>query len=862
MATYDEHVRSACELAVNVSIAAVRAGNSKIIPVRMLKYTKQDELTEAACEAAAESIEENAEFRSAVASYATPANVGEAGFEWLQRDDGWKETFGELTGHDIEELPAQLSGDEYGDPLGLDSGPPSVFGEDTDSGQDRLIGDELSHLRGLVDSLADESPAAEVEPLKEADDQAEVKDGFSSSFSSLVSTEMVNESKQLSDALNRQVKLEKELTEMRAIRSELETKLSESERSLREYEDELAVATAGHEDAKGRLEEITMESEGLRVARTGLREQIEAMRIERDEAVRQIDEANLLTGGVGVDVLKQDFDDLGNLATDLEKEVAKLKAVETKLKTEIEGYVTDIESLKDETSEQTLEITELQGSLEESQSALADLRIEAEKSSADAAEYKQASVELAEQVSDLQTNLSTALTDLSTAREGGDADRASLRHMRAERDALLARVSEVEQVDQSTSVRLNEIEAERDGLIAKTEELVSEKGKLKGENAAALREKDQMADRLEMLQQRIEPLEAAMIAEKRKVEELQAVLEVGGFENGSSTGNEATEDVEVEEVVEAKAEVEDIGADVASIESIVDVEPEPAQIEETEANPAMDRISDDLAAAEGSQRRHPTGRSLKSILGHAETEAAPVEAVSTFDPMDSSPPSVASVGGVWDEDWPPEDHEESESVEEADFNFVDESTNDDDIDIDEVSELLSRTVTDFEPIEVDDAVDAPPSVFDATTKAWVEPGTKSAVDALGELVAQPGSVLVVDGDEVCSLGWARYEKPSQRVSLVTFLDRICYEYNCAISVVFAVNPEDAYLLPGSEAVNIIATEVGTPADQALGEEIERVASDGFVGLVTDNAGVASVTYRDFQQFANEDLLDFISALAA
>ena len=77
-------------------------------------------------------------------------------------------------------------------------------------------------------------------------------------------------------------------------------------------------------------------------------------------------------------------------------------------------------------------------------------------------------------------------------------------------------------------------------------------------------------------------------------------------------------------------------------------------------------------------------------------------------------------------------------------------------------------MTDFEPIEVDDAVDAPPSVFDATTKAWVEPGTKSAVDALGELVAQSGSVLVVDGDEVCSLGWARYEKPSQRVSLVTF----------------------------------------------------------------------------------------------
>ena len=79
---------------------------------------------------------------------------------------------------------------------------------------------------------------------------------------------------------------------------------------------------------------------------------------------------------------------------------------------------------------------------------------------------------------------------------------------------------------------------------------------------------------------------------------------------------------------------------------------------------------------------------------------------------------------------------------------------------------------------------------------------------------------------------------------------------------FAVNPEEAYLLPGSEAVNIIATEVGTPADQALGEEIERVASDAFVGLVTDNAGVASVTYRDFQQFANEDLLDFISAIAA
>lgn len=866
MSSYDEHVRSACELAVNVSIAAVRAGNSKIIPVRMLKYTKQDELTDAAYKAAAESIEENADFRRAVASYATPANVGPAGFEWLQRDEGWTEKFNELTGHEIEELPAQLSGSDIEAPAALDidietpPGPPADFEMSNPEESERLIDDELSHLRGLVNSLADEGGVASADPIVEVEDDG---DDFSSGFTSLVSSSKVNESKQLSEALNRQVKLEKELAEMRQVRSALETKLSDAERTVRESKDELAIAVAGHEEAKERLSKVTMESEGLRVARTGLREQIEAMRIERDEAVRQIDDINQITGGVAVSTLQRDFEDLGTQVGELEKEIAKLKAVEKKLNVSLAESQESIEGLQVETADQSTEISELQVSLEESQSALADLRIEAAEYKKEADEYRQTSAELANQVTELQENLSTALTDLSAAREEGDTDRAALRHMRAERDALLARVSEVEQLDQSASSKLSEIEAERDDLRAKTEELVTEKGKLKGENAAALREKDQMADRLQMLQERIEPLEAAMVAEKRKVEELQAVLEVGGFashvDEEADLDNSEAEELSEQLDTETSAFDEDEDDYENEYEEFeTDLDP----VEELEANPAIDRMSDDLAAAEGSQRRHPTGRSLKSILDQTESIPEEAEVESAFDPLDSEPPSVAGTGGVWDQDWPPEDYDGSSEVEESDFSFVDESDLDEEVDIDEVSELLSRTVTDFEPIEVEDAVDAPPSVFDSTTKAWVEPGTQSPVDALRELVSEAGSVLVVDGDEVCSLGWARYDKASQRVSLVTFLDRICYEYNCAISVVFEVEPEDAYLLPGSESVNIIVSEAGTPSDQALGEQIERATGEVQIGLVTDNPGVGSVTYREFQQFANEDLLDFISAIAA
>ncbi len=865
MSSYDEHVRSACELAVNVSIAAVRAGNSKIIPVRMLKYTKQDELTEAACRAAAESIEENADFRGAVASYATPANVGEPGFEWLQRDEGWQEKFEELTGHQIEELPAQLSGSEGSDEpieLELDSEvqpvPETEFETPDEVGSDSLIDNELTHLRGLVNSLADENMEASNSIYEVGDDSGE----FSSGFSSIVSSSSINESKQLSEALNQQVKLEKQLAEMRKVRSALETKLSESERALREHQDELAIATAGHDEAKDRLDKITMESEGLRVARTGLREQIEAMRIERDEAVRQIDEANQITGGVAVSDLQKDFEDLGEQAGELEKEIAKLKAIESKQNATLAEAEADIEGLRSETADQTLEISELQANLEESQSALADLRIEAEEAKKEAEDFKATATELATQVTDLQENLSTALADLSSAREEGDTDRSALRHMRAERDALLARVSEVEQLDQSAAVELDKIQAERDDLLAKTEELVSEKGKLKGENAAALREKDQMADRLQMLQERIEPLESAMVAEKRKVEELQAILEVGGFEK---TSEEKISEQEVEDELSSSAAEEDeaVSEDfvVEEIDSrIIEDETPEDDLEELEANPAIDRMSDDLAAAEGSQRRHPTGRSLRSIIDDEGSAADEMEVESAFDPIDSEPPSVATSGGVWDEDWPPENADESSDIEESEFGFVDESY--EEVDIDEVSHLLSQTITDFEPIEVDDAVDAPQSVFDATTKEWVDPGSQSSLDALTELVSEPGSVLVVDGDEVCSLGWARYDKASQRVSLVTFLDRICYEYSCFISVVFEVDPQEAYLLPGSESVNIVATEVGTPADESLGEQIERAGGDVPVGLVTDNPGVASVTYREFQQFANEDLLDFISAIAA
>ncbi len=837
-------------------------GNSKIIPVRLFAFVSQRKPTKEAISAIRETIEENADFRRVVASYASPSSVGEAGYLWLGREPGWQQRFEELTGKPVLESVAQLStlyveqagginvtnGDELNEQQPPQ--PPGGFEIDAEETQlssvtgSRDLSDELSSLRGLVDRLADErtsvadaveggkisaSAAAEVEALK-----TEV-DALRSELNRLENAP--RESKQLSDALNRQVKLERELSDLRDIRSELESKLSEAEVALRDNKDRLSRASESQSAAETKLNRSIVTVEELEVSNANLREDLEALRIERDDVAGQIAEINRVTGGVDVATLQADNTALAERAFTAESELSRLRATAARLENELKESRGSNSALQTEKAEAAVRLSEAESLLETTQSSLNTYKSQAESSAVEVEDFKAQIEEFNEQVGELQGSLAEALEDLAKVRAEGDEDRASFRKMRAERDSLLARVAEVEQADQEKSRTIEGLQEEREKLSSKQDELVTERGKLKGETAAAQRENDQLSNRLQLLQDKIEPLEVAMLAEKHKVEELSAQLDAA---NDDRARIEA--DIASLKISQAKNDVEQPGFgddELASLEN---------------STPQLDALASKIEQSRASQDRHPAAQAEQSFEPSAQGASS----------------AEGQAAGVWADDW-------SEDLDEAiDFSDFDSpapsikvpavETASGEVDIDEISELLSRTVTDFKALgDIEEDINTPPSVFDSTTKSWEEDPVMSSdpLESMRQLVSSDSAVLVVDGDAVAAMGWARMSVAEQRASLVTFLAHITEEFGTTAEVVFNSRVAGPGALPLNDTVRIRMCQPPTEMGTMISEVVTSLPPAWPCAVVSDDAAIlAAVANNGVTSYTNENLLDFISMIAA
>ena len=144
----DEMLASVCELAFDVA----KEGGA---PPSMKNYLYLAHRPPRAFSVAQRALEEDAAFRQRVAARATPDNVGEAGYLWLNRPSGWEHRFSELaTGSSAPATPLAERPPMPEPPVGarLNPGPETPAPAPTISS----IEDELSSLRGLVDRLADE----------------------------------------------------------------------------------------------------------------------------------------------------------------------------------------------------------------------------------------------------------------------------------------------------------------------------------------------------------------------------------------------------------------------------------------------------------------------------------------------------------------------------------------------------------------------------------------------------------------------------------------------------------------------------------------------------------------------------------
>ena len=237
----------------------------------------------------------------------------------------------------------------------------------------------------------------------------------------------------------------------------------------------------------------------------------------------------------------------------------------------------------------------------------------------------------------------------------------------------------------------------------------------------------------------------------------------------------------------------------------------------------------------------------------------------------------------------------------------------DDEDLDEISNLISQTVTDFDPKSLerpnfdDEGGDEkpgrsrrlfssrsddgrrksgplPPSVFgdDADDSGPLAvPGQASSESADGSqrrqieippdllrdevemarhVVSSPDVVLLVDGDSVAKMGWPSLPVAQQRDALVSYLADLSATTGAAPDVVFDGRIGEEESLPASRAVRIRLSTPPTEPAAALDELVDAYPEQWPIAIVTDESQLGqSAANRGAVVLSNGQLLDLFIA---
>lgn len=632
-------LQKACELAFAVAREDAEGSPPIDPPGDMRSFLYLNRLPRRAISVAQQAIENDADFRSRVASRATEADVGRAGFIWLNRPAGWAPEFDALSRAADEEVT--VDGQQMAEELAMadesmvadvemdlvepavDSGDladadymrsatvspirgladettgafePNLLGTDdglahepefpdftasmnttsmndvpggagpeevamnspaSDSEAD-AIENELSSLRGLVDRLAGEREnvlAVGNGSSAQADSIAELEDELatlSSEHESLrhefsISTDELrtsrgerDEARRLhSEALQRQVELERELSELREALAETENRSSDFQASLLTIEDKYTRVKTEAEEMERERNVTQSQLETMTVERNQIREDRMSIKAERDDLAARLAEVNEKTGGVDVEELTSSNKSLTGELDATSRELARMIAQVETLEQQLHETTSTADELKADRSEMSSRLADAELALSTTQTQHDALKNDSEKMAVELGTLRAERDSLQSQLGELQSSLSEVLDEQAEARHKNDADRKSLNELRVERDVLQARVNDIEQTHKSYENRINALVKERDDLLVSRDDLVTERGQLRGEAAAAATAREQLVEKIDSLEGKIGPLETELQAERRQREELaNRLLQLDEI---AATNNAATE---------------------------------------------------------------------------------------------------------------------------------------------------------------------------------------------------------------------------------------------------------------------------------------------------------------------------------
>ncbi len=420
------------------------------------------------------------------------------------------------------------------------------------------IESELSSLRGLVDRLAGEREnvlAAGNGVSASADSVAELEDELATLASeheslrhefSIVSDELRSsrgerdEARRLhSEALQRQVELERELSELRESLAETENRSSDFQASLLTIEDKYS-RLKGQTDELQRERNVTQSQlDTMTTERNQIREDRLSIKAERDDLAARLADVNEKTGGVDVEELTESNRSLTSELDATSRELARMIAQVETLEQQLHETTSTADELKAERSEMSSRLADTELALSTTQTQHEALKGDSEAMAVELGTLRAERDSLQSQLGELQSSLSEVLDEQAEARHKNDADRKSLNELRVERDVLQARVNDIEQTHKSYENRINALVKERDDLLTSRDDLVTERGQLRGEAAAAATAREQLVEKIESLEGKMGPLETELQAERRQREELaNRLLQLDEI---AATNNAATE---------------------------------------------------------------------------------------------------------------------------------------------------------------------------------------------------------------------------------------------------------------------------------------------------------------------------------
>ncbi|MEM9561412.1 MAG: hypothetical protein AAGA93_02275 [Actinomycetota bacterium] len=410
---------------------------------------------------------------------------------------------------------------------------------------------ELDSLRGLVARLATERETVEGSPVPDQDDEdvadepdevvafaspgpSETDNGglkadleaahhelYLTQADLTIARQEREEAQRLqSEALKRQVQLDKELATVREQKADVESQLSVSqakaisvEERLGRVENQVADADRERDNLRAQLDTMTLE-------RNQIRDERATMRAERDEFRAQLDDITEKTGGVDLVELVQSHKTATAELDSTSRELARIIGQAENYEEQLNALTTETAAVKSERIDLRARLGEAETSLEVTTTQYEALKIDAERTAAELGALRAERDGLQSQLAELQVGLAELLDEQAESRQRNDADRRALNEIRVEYDVVVARLADLDESEQTARGKVEGLIAERDNLLAGRDELLEERGQLRAELATAVGERGAAQEQLGEVQERLRNQDTELQMERRQREEL------------------------------------------------------------------------------------------------------------------------------------------------------------------------------------------------------------------------------------------------------------------------------------------------------------------------------------------------------